>query len=112
MASLRFDFPQPFTAMGRRSVSNVPAQALILRNNPFVHDQAAVWAKAVLAQGGTEEERIGRMFVSAYARPAAAEEAADAFAFLHEVGKGPEDPTAWQALAHALLQAKEFILIP
>jgi hypothetical protein len=109
---LAFDFPQPFTAMGRRSVSNVPAQALILRNNPFVHDQAAAWGRRVLAEPGTPEERIGRMFVAAYARAATAEETADAVAFLHEAGKRPDDPATWPALAHALFQAKEFLLVP
>src|SRR5207245_241482 len=104
---LAFDFPQPFTAMGRRSVSNVPAQSLILRNNPFVHDQAAVWARRVLAEPRTLEERIRGMFVSAYARPATPEETAEAAAFLNEFGR-PDDPAAWQAFAHALFQAKEF----
>ncbi len=109
---LAFDFPQPFTAIGRRSVSNVPAQALILRNNPFVHDQAGVWARRVLAGPGTGEDRLKGMFLSAFARPATKEEISDAASFLAELGKGPDDPAAWTALAHALFQAKEFILIP
>src|SRR5262249_13004659 len=33
---LVFDYPTPFTTIGRRGVSNVPAQALALMNNPFV----------------------------------------------------------------------------
>ncbi len=112
---LAFDFPQPFTAMGRRSVSNVPAQALILRNNPFVHDQAAVWAARALAEEGTPEERIRRMFLSAVARPAAPEEVADAASLIEDaaklLSKKPDDPAVWQALAHALFQAKEFIFL-
>ena len=36
-----FDAPIPFTAFGRRSVSNVPAQALALMNDPFVAAQMA-----------------------------------------------------------------------
>jgi hypothetical protein len=109
---LAFDFPQPFTAMGRRSVSNVPAQSLILRNNPFVHEQAYVWAKRVISEPGTDEERIGRMIVTAYARLATPEEVADALSFLKEVRKKPDDLDAWQALAHVFFQAKEFILLP
>jgi len=108
---LAFDFPQPFTAMGRRSVSNVPAQSLILRNNPFVHDQAAAWARRLAEEGKPIGPRLQSMFLSAFARPATREEAEDASAFLGEVG-GAEDPKAWQALAHALFQAKEFILLP
>lgn len=33
---LTFDTPVPFSSMGRRNVSNVPAQALILLNDPLV----------------------------------------------------------------------------
>ncbi|MFN6103139.1 MAG: DUF1553 domain-containing protein, partial [Planctomycetaceae bacterium] len=35
-----FDSPVPFTTSGRRSVSNVPAQALAMLNNPLVVQQA------------------------------------------------------------------------
>ena len=34
---LAFDTPIPFSTVGRRQVSNVPAQSLILMNDPFVH---------------------------------------------------------------------------
>src|SRR6185295_6914306 len=73
---LAFDFPQPFTAIGRRSDSNVPAQALILRNNPFVHDQAAFWAKRLVSDGRSPEQRIDAMFRDAFGRPAAPDEVA------------------------------------
>jgi len=39
-----FDYPTPFTTIGRRTVSNVPAQALVMLNNPFVLQQAELWA--------------------------------------------------------------------
>src|SRR5213075_3151188 len=55
---LAFDTPIPFSTVGRRTVSNVPAQALILMNDPFVHQQADQWARRVLAHGGTPAERI------------------------------------------------------
>ena len=37
---LTFDMPSPFNTMGRRSVSNVPAQALTMMNDPFVLEEA------------------------------------------------------------------------
>src|SRR5205823_2122189 len=37
---LAFDYPIPFTTIGRRTSSNVPAQALAMMNNPFVIEQA------------------------------------------------------------------------
>jgi hypothetical protein len=112
---LAFDFPQPFSAIGRRSMSNVPAQALILRNNPFVHDQAAFWAKRIAADGKPPEERIDGMFRAAYARPATADEVAGAKRLLQDVAAMKSldagSPEVWKELAHALLQAKEFIFV-
>jgi hypothetical protein len=48
---LAFDTPLPASAVGRRNVSNVPAQALILMNDPFVAEQARRWAERLLANG-------------------------------------------------------------
>jgi hypothetical protein len=112
---LAFDFPQPFSAIGRRSLSNVPAQALILRNNPFVHDQAAVWAKRLAAEPKPAEERIDGMFRAAFGRPAAPEEIAGATQLLQDVaamkGVAVGDAEAWKELAHAIFQAKEFLFV-
>src|ERR1700682_1930992 len=66
---LAFDTPSPFATVGRRTVSNVPAQALILLNDPFVHLQAEAWAKRALAQKGTATQRITSMYSAAFGRP-------------------------------------------
>jgi len=92
---LAFDFPQPFGPMGRRNVSNVPAQALVLRNHPFVHEQAAVWAK--------RDPAVPEMFRAAFHRAPTPGELAAAEEFLKTGTKAD--------LAHALFQAKEFIFI-
>ena len=42
---LAFDAPVPFSTMGRRNVSNVPAQALTLLNDPLVILEARLWAE-------------------------------------------------------------------
>ena len=49
---LAFDMPVPFSTMGRRNVSNVPAQALTLMNDPMVVGQARLWAKRVIGGPG------------------------------------------------------------
>ena len=43
---LAFDYPVPFTCIGRRATSNVPAQALAMMNNPFIQQQAEVGRSA------------------------------------------------------------------
>jgi hypothetical protein len=105
---LAFDTPTPFSTVGRRTVSNVPAQALILMNDPFVHQQSEVWAKKEIARGGTVEERIRRMYLSAFGRPPSAVELSACAEFLIEQARGT-DLGAWSGLAHVLFNAKEFI---
>jgi len=106
---LAFDMPQPFNTMGRRVVSNVPAQALILMNDPFVAEQAGLWAKRVLADPAltTPEQRIEQMYRMAYARPPTPTEAADAKAFVQQA-----EGAGWADLAHVLMNVKEFIYLP
>jgi hypothetical protein len=114
---LAFDTPTPFSTVGRRTVSNVPAQALILMNDPFVHQEAEVWAQGVLSHGGTTEERITAMYLSAFARPPTEEEQHSCLEFLGRQARGARqppddtDPAAWADLAHVLFNAKEFIFL-
>src|SRR5262249_52912155 len=82
---LAFDYPVPFSTMGRRSVSNVPAQALTLLNNPFVTQQAKLWSERL---GDTKDEakRIKRMYVMAFGRDPSSAELRDSLAFIKEQG--------------------------
>jgi hypothetical protein len=105
---LAFDTPIPFSTVGRRSVSNVPAQALILMNDPFVHLQAVVWARRVLAGGGSPREQVQRMYLAAFGRPATRGECRHCLEFLE--GQG-DDAAAWADLAHVLFNTKEFIFL-
>lgn len=104
---LTFDAPTPFSTMGRRNVSNVPAQALILMNDPFVAQQAKDWAQLALKQQGSAEERIQWMYVTAFARKPTEAELEFAFEFVGQ----RSDPKRWSALAHALINTKEFIFL-
>ena len=54
---LAFDTPAPFSTMGRRNVSNVPAQALTLMNDPLVVSQARLWAERAAAKTGRRPAR-------------------------------------------------------
>jgi hypothetical protein len=109
-----FDYPTPFTTIGRRTVSNVPAQALVMLNNPFVLQQAELWAKRVLATPGTPENRIREMYLTGFGRPPTKDELPAAKDFVTEQGKEygkPDHPKAWADLAHVLFNAKEFIYV-
>jgi cytochrome c553 len=113
---LAFDTPSPFSTVGRRTVSNVPAQSLILLNDPFVHGQAQLWARRVLAHPGSPRDRIVRMYESAFARSPTEAELTACLAFLGRSRPGgpaasPGDPGAWTDLAHVLFNVKEFIFL-
>jgi len=104
-----FDAPVPFSTIGRRLVSNVPAQALSLLNNPFVLQQAGLWARRVREQPGSPADKIRRMYVSAFARDPTDEELHEA---LEYVTTGSDPERVWEDLAHVLFNVKEFVWIP
>jgi cytochrome c553 len=117
---LAFDTPIPFTAIGRRNVSNVPAQALILMNDPFVIQQAGLWAKRVLAEkDSTPEVRIRQMYETAFARPPSAEELKNGLRFLQTQAEASglkgdawkTNPRVWSDYGHVLYNVKEFIYV-
>jgi hypothetical protein len=117
MMMTAFDTPTPFTTVGRRNVSNVPGQMLFLMNDPFVHQQAEVWAKRMLAEmpDASTEERIRWLFLSAYSREPSATEIARCRTTLREVGSD-SDPDArpldsWTEVCHALFGVKEFMYV-
>jgi len=103
-----FDTPSPFSSVGRRQISNVPAQALILLNDPFVHQQAELWAKAVLARKGTTDERLEGMYLAAFGRKPTIEETLQLSRFLLD---RKDEQKAWADLAHTLFNVKDFIFV-
>ena len=117
---LAFDMPQPSAPMGKRTVSNVPAQALIMMNDPLVIEQASLWAKRLLATPDlSPQQRIELMYQQAFARTPTSNESSAAIAFLSEQAKRHGIPevqaqtshTTWADLCHVMFNVKEFIFI-
>lgn len=110
---LAFDMPIPFNAMGRRNLSNVPAQALILMNDPFVIGQAKAWVHRL--KPANTGERITQMYELAFCSPPSDAELADGTAFVREQAalyrKPESDETVWADYAHVLFNVKEFIYL-
>ncbi len=103
-----FDLPTPAAPMGRRNVSNVPAQALVLLNDPFVVAEARRWADRALAEDRPPGEAVDRLFLAAYGRPATGAERAAALAFLAD----RPGIDGWADLCHVLINGKEFLFVP
>jgi len=113
---LAFDFPTPSSTMGRRNVSNVPAQALTLMNDPFLLAEARIWADRIRKDPAVPaSESVDRMYREAFGRPPTVEEQTAALGFLDEQAQAsgkPNDPRAWADLAHVLFNVKEFVAVP
>ncbi len=111
---LAFDYPEPFTTIGRRGASNVPAQALIMLNNPLVQSLSEAWAKQILQAPATEpSERITAMYERAFSRPPAEDELAAAVEFVEQRLQNHEgnELRAWTDLCHVTFNLKEFIFV-
>lgn len=115
-----FDFPKPTVARGNRDATNVPPQALALMNDPFVLDQAGIWAEKLIAQKApTPAARLDAMFRTALGRlPDDAERArftslANEVASLHKVAseKLMDSQVVWKDVAHAIFNLKEFVYV-
>ena len=110
-----FNLPDLKLPTGRRDVTNVPGQALILLNDPLVSAMSLYWASQLISQPhGTVEARISEMFRRAFGRePAEAElqrwrRAVKDFAAA-DVDDIMQDEVTWSRLAHAIFNAGEFI---
>ncbi len=116
-----FNFPGGKVATGRRDVTNVPAQALALLNDPFVLQQAGVWAERLITRTDKSvEARIEYLFQVGLGRQPHTDErrrfaqAVAKFAQLHNVPSGGvlSSQAVWQDVAHTLFNLKEFSYIP
>ncbi len=97
-----FNLPELKQSTGRRDVTNVPSQALMLLNDPLVRTLAEHWA-AQLEAGGTNspDQLVQQMFQTAFGRDATEEERRRWSTALNE--------SSLIDLAHTIFNAKEFI---
>jgi hypothetical protein len=116
-----FNLPGGKVTQGRRDVTDVPAQALAMLNDPLVIAQADVWSQQLLkTKNDSVAQRIGTMFLGALGRePTAAErERFTRFAMqvadLHQVPHSAilSSRAVWRDVAHTLFNVQEFITIP
>ncbi|MEQ8854733.1 PSD1 and planctomycete cytochrome C domain-containing protein [Gimesia sp.] len=111
-----FNLPDLKLPTGKRDVTNVPNQALILMNDPFVISQAEEWSKRLITDSSeTVEQRLQQMFLTAYGRHPEASEVKRWTALIEELGGTHEqsgllqNPEVWRHVAHAMFNTKEFI---
>ncbi len=113
---LAFDYPLPISTAGRRGVSAVASQALLMLNNEFVNEQAALWARRELSSHRVLTNRIRSMYIQAFGREPARSEIQEVRRFLDSqaAARGVAangDSGVWTDLAHALFNTAEFMFV-
>jgi hypothetical protein len=103
-----FDFPDPNAVAGERAVTNVPAQALFLLNNPFVIRQSEAAADRLLASSGNDDEKVKRAYETFFSRPPSEKESKAAMEFVKNYSQRSTKRNAWAALTQALFASAEF----
>jgi hypothetical protein len=108
-----FDGPKPFTTVGRRDATNVPAQSLTLLNSAFVIDTAKQWARTLNLQKQSDADKVDALFIQALARKATPTEQAAAARYLADLKLTHADQPAivWADFAQSVLNLKEFLYL-
>lgn len=111
----RFDFPSSSLVSGKRAVTEVPSQALFLRNSKFVAEQATHAAKRLLADQASKNnaDKIDLAMRWVFSRGATAEEKKGALALLSltqdsKTACKNRDESAWSSLFLSLFSTAEF----
>jgi len=119
-----FDPPSTQSTQGRRDISKVPAQALVLLNGDLARRSSEATARSLLAaegpgdtEAGDSQARIEQLFIGSLGRrPTAAERAASLAWLDHEAARRGLDPAAaaaslplWTDLVHTIFNLEEFI---
>ena len=111
-----FDFPSPSLVTGNRAVTNVPAQALYLRNSQFITAQSRHAAQRLLADQQAKDDvaKVKLAMRWALARTPTAEEQAGALQLIQQVRQStdPKKKTAevdaWAVWFQTLYMTAEF----
>jgi len=110
-----FDFADPDVVTGMRSVTNVPAQALLMLNSPFVRECAAALGEKVtsLKKLTSDEARVEWVYRTMLNRPASQSETSRAVRFLRESIATDAAIAAeqWARLCQTIFATSEFQIL-
>ncbi len=115
-----FNAPVPTTTVGKRNLTNVPAQALVLMNGNIAREAAESWSQAITTDTryGDDADRIQHLFLQAYSRQPTPAELALSLDYVNTSATDPSDESGgsrasdrFYRLTHALLNSKELIYV-
>ena len=110
-----FDAPVPSSTRGKRNGSNVPAQSLVLLNDPVVRQWTDAWSDRLghmstesSAEPPSIQMRIATMYEMAFGRPPSSQESSVSTRFVQEA---TDAESGLRELAHALINTKGFLFV-
>jgi cytochrome c553/FtsZ-binding cell division protein ZapB len=104
-----YDFPDPVAHSPGRIPTVTPLQQLFTLNSPFPRQQAVALVHRLEKEvPGSDEQRVQRMYLLLFGRPATIGQVKIGLDFL---GVGPDKPERWQQYAQALLGSNEFLFV-
>ena len=117
-----FDGADPTASTAVRSTTTVPAQALFMMNDPFVHEQCAGMGRRFIRNAQDDLNRINWAYQLVLSRPPDAAEINQATAFLEryrlKLGGATDQTIAlrhqekiWSAFARVLVSGNEFMFV-
>jgi hypothetical protein len=115
-----FDGPDTNTSTEQRTSSTVPLQALYLMNNPFLHEQAAAFARRLMASSDDPQQRIELAQRLAWCRSATPAERERAAVYLTEYASAARqqrltaeqaEREAWTSYARVVLTGNEMVYV-
>jgi hypothetical protein len=88
-------------------------------NDPFVSEQASLWAASILMDPAEFEDRVGQVFLKAFSRPPSNLEIDKARTFFEEqqallskeMGAKYLEEHLWKSYCHTIFNMKEFIFL-
>ena len=111
-----FDGADPNVCTSDRDESVTPLQALYFVNDEFVHEQAAAFAKRLVAMQVSDDERVREAFTAVLGRYPSLDESQVMIAHLDAVEDrlGDEENAAlqaWSSVVRSLFRLNEFLYI-
>lgn len=115
-----FDFPDPSTMIGQRSITVVAPQSLYMLNSPFVQKQAELFADRLQQAGDDAEKRIEMAYKIAYSREPSTEETSKMLGFIQKFSDSlaeaepdaeKRNRLAWRAWCQTLMASSEFVFL-
>lgn len=102
-----FDFANPNFTVGQRVGSNIPTQALFLTNSPFIHQQADLAAKRLLADlpEASDRARVEEACRRVLGRPPATGETS---LFLEFLNSFDDEAAAWAGIFRGLFGCVDY----